>query len=119
MFESGLRIIGVLTFLLGSYSIRSPGYSFADEVDPMISADVDFEHLGPALAALRQRAQMTAYEVAKRIGRSPSGVSRYENGQGVINSKVLLKYLNAVGANLSDLQDAIRQVGQAPKGAWS
>lgn len=65
--------------------------------------------LGPALAALRKQSGKTARQVAREIGRSNTGVSRYECGQREISIEILFKYLAAVGASLGDLDEAIQQ----------
>jgi transcriptional regulator with XRE-family HTH domain len=68
----------------------------------------DYAFLGPALAALRKRREMTVRSVSAKIERSSGVISRYEQGEREIGSRDLLKYLKAVGASLSDLQNAIR-----------
>ena len=71
------------------------------------------EFLGPALAILRKRSGKTASEVALEIGRSHTGVSRYENGGRELTSRILFRYLDAVNATFVDLHEAIQQVRSA------
>jgi transcriptional regulator with XRE-family HTH domain len=68
----------------------------------------DYVFLGPALAALRKRREMTVRAVSAKIKRSYGVISRYEQGEREIGSRDLLKYLKAVRASLADLQNVMR-----------
>ena len=70
--------------------------------------DDDFEFLGPALAALRKRREMSARAVSSQIKRSYSVISRYEQGERDIKSRDLLRYLKAVGSSFSELHDVMK-----------
>ena len=74
------------------------------------------ETLGPALVVLRKRSGKSGRQVAREIGRSHTGVYRYENGRSDFSTRTLLKYLAAVNASLVDLHEAIHlQVGSSTK----
>jgi len=53
---------------------------------------------------LRWGARLTQTEVRDRTGMSAPQLSRYENGHETPSLESLVKYLNAVGADLCDLQ---------------
>ncbi len=58
---------------------------------------------GPALARLRRRKDLKNDEVAKRLGLSVSSVSRIEADSSNPHTLNLLRYLDAIGCSLSDL----------------
>lgn len=74
------------------------------------------ESIGPALALLRKKAGIDKQEpLALKVGRKNTAISRYERPHGNVEMKTLLRYLEAVGANLHDLAAAVDEVsGQAP-----
>ena len=69
----------------------------------MITVD-HLPHLGGALKELRWQARMKQIEVCRRIGMTAPQISRYENGRETPNLESLVKILQAVGADLCDLQ---------------
>ncbi len=65
------------------------------------------EYCGPALKRLRAAKGLTQEEVAVRFGRQVQTISRLEQPGSNIQLSTLLRYLNALGANLADLQRAL------------
>jgi transcriptional regulator with XRE-family HTH domain len=55
--------------------------------------------VGAALAAARQRANMTQVELARRLGKPQSVVSRYENGRRRVDLIEFLLIVCALGAD--------------------
>lgn len=81
----------------------------------MVTNRMDLKRtLGPALAELRKRSGKSGHQVAREIGRSQPIVSRYESGRRIPSTTMLFKYLAAVNASLSDLDEAIQIQKQAP-----
>ena len=66
---------------------------------------------GPALAKLRRRKDLRHEEVAKRLGLSLSSVSRIESESSNPHTLNLLRYLDAIGCSLTDLD---REMGRLP-----
>ncbi len=59
--------------------------------------------IGPALGSLRRRTDLTRAEVARRLGLSVSAASRIEAERSNPHAQNLLRYLDAIGASLTDL----------------
>ena len=71
---------------------------------------ITVEHLsrfGDALKELRWRARMKQVEVCRATGMTAPQVSRYENNHEMPTVESLVKYMNAVGADLCDLQEVL------------
>lgn len=66
--------------------------------------------IGRALRVLRARAGLRQEDVASRAGTSSTYVSRLESGQRDIRLTTLLRLLDALGADLHQLADAIAEV---------
>ena len=65
------------------------------------------EHLGDALRQLRMAGRFTQAEICARTGLRTPQLSRWENGHEVPTLESLVKFLNAVGASLADLERAL------------
>lgn len=66
--------------------------------------------IGAAMRSLRRRGSMSDAEVAERMGYRPNGrqqIHRWERGERSIGAGRLLLYLQAVGATLSELDEAL------------
>ena len=63
---------------------------------------------GPALGKLRRRKDMKHEEVAKRLGLSLSSVSRIESEDSNPHTANLLRYLDAIGCSLTDLDRELK-----------
>jgi transcriptional regulator with XRE-family HTH domain len=68
--------------------------------------------LGRALLALRKRAGMTQSEVAERAGTDDTHVSRVERGQFDVRWTTSRRLLEALGADMHQLADALVEVEQ-------
>jgi transcriptional regulator with XRE-family HTH domain len=81
----------------------------------MVNADLpsaaDYAALGHALCALRERAGLTQKEAADAIGVRDTFVSQIENGHRGMRWHTLLAFLDAYGANLHALAEAIEEAG--------
>ncbi len=66
---------------------------------------------GPALSKLRRRKDLKHEVVAKRLGLSVSSVSRIEAESSNPHTLNLLRYLDAIGCSLSDLD---RELNRPP-----
>ena len=64
----------------------------------------DSREIGPALQRLRLRRGLRQTKVADRLGRSTQTISRLEQAGANPQASSLLRYLDAVGATLSDLE---------------
>jgi transcriptional regulator with XRE-family HTH domain len=64
--------------------------------------------LGRALRELRLAAGLTQEQVASRIGLDGAYVSRVERGVRDLQFSTLGRFLDAVGADFADLEQAIR-----------
>ncbi|MCP3958423.1 MAG: helix-turn-helix transcriptional regulator [bacterium] len=64
-------------------------------------------HLGGALLQLRSAAGLTQAQLCARAGWKTPQLSRWENDHDRPTFESLLKFLNAVGANLIDLERAL------------
>ncbi len=65
------------------------------------------EDVGPALKRLRVSKGLTQEAVAVKFGRQVQTVSRLEQSGSNPQVTTLLRYLNALGADLNDLQDML------------
>lgn len=68
-----------------------------------------------ALRRVRQDARLRQIDVSKRSGLSKAMVSAYEGGKALPSLPSLWAYLDAIGRDLADLQDAIYELGGLPK----
>jgi transcriptional regulator with XRE-family HTH domain len=68
--------------------------------------------LGRALLALRKRADMTQSEVGERAGTDDTHVSRVERGQFDIRWTTFRRLLEALGADMHQLADALVEAEQ-------
>lgn len=59
----------------------------------------EYEVVGAALAAARDRAGLTQAQLAKRLGKPQSFVSNYERGQRRIDVLELLRIVEALGGD--------------------
>ncbi len=64
---------------------------------------------GPAMGKLRRRKDLKHEEVAERLGLSVSSVSRIEAESSNPHTSKLLRYLDAIGCTLSDLDRELRR----------
>jgi HTH-type transcriptional regulator / antitoxin HipB len=71
----------------------------------------DQQAVGRALRELRKRAGLTQEQVAERMGTSSTYLSRLEAGQRDIRLSTVLRLLDAIGADLRQLSDAIAANG--------
>jgi len=76
---------------------------------------IELDHLGEALRALRQAAKLTQVAVRKASGLSAAQISKWENGHQTPSLPHLARFLNAVGADLRALQDALDDAGAASR----
>ncbi len=63
---------------------------------------------GPALRRLRKQRGLTQAEVAERLGLDRTGASRYEAPGSNLTTSNLRQYLAAIGASLTDLDEALK-----------
>jgi len=68
--------------------------------------------LGRALRALRNRAELTQAEVAANAGFDGPYLSRAESGERDLRWSTVLRLLDAIGADLHQLADALVEVEQ-------
>jgi transcriptional regulator with XRE-family HTH domain len=68
--------------------------------------------LGRALLALRKRTGMTQSEVAERAGTDDTHVSRVERGLFDVRWTTFRRLLEALGADMHQLADALLEVEQ-------
>ena len=64
---------------------------------------------GPALGKLRRSKDLKHEEVARRLGLSVSSVSRIESENSNPHTLNLLRYLDAIGCSLSDLDRELQR----------
>ena len=76
---------------------------------------IELDHLGAALRALRLAANLTQVAVSKASGLSAGQISKWEHGHQTPTLPRLARFLNAVGADLRALQDALDGAGDAPE----
>ena len=69
---------------------------------------VPIEHLGRALAILREKYRRTQEEVAREAGVTSSMISNYERDKEKPSLESLWKILGAMGCSLVDLEAALR-----------
>lgn len=73
-------------------------------------AMVPVEHLGRALAVLREKRHDTQEDVARNAGVTPSMISNYERGKEKPSIDSLWKILSAMNCTFVDLEAALRFV---------
>ena len=73
-------------------------------------AMVPVEHLGRALAVLREKRHDTQEDVARNAGVTPSMISNYERGKEKPSIESLWKILSAMNCSFMDLEAALRFV---------
>jgi transcriptional regulator with XRE-family HTH domain len=66
--------------------------------------------LGRALQSLRERAQLTQDELAARLDIHSTYVSQVERGRRGVRWHTVLRFLDALGADLHQLADAVAEV---------
>jgi transcriptional regulator with XRE-family HTH domain len=71
--------------------------------------------LGRSLRVLRTRAGLTQAQVAAKAGVDGPYLSRVESGERDLRWSTVLKLLDAIGADLHQLADAIDEQEQASK----
>ncbi len=82
---------------------------------PEPKRDAELAALGRALRILRDHAGLTQEELASRLGIDPTYVSRIERGRRGVQWLTVQRFLQALGADLHQLADAIEQQGRATK----
>jgi HTH-type transcriptional regulator/antitoxin HipB len=90
------------------YGLREPSKNLSSMTSP------DQQAVGRALRELRKRAGLTQEQVAARMGTSSTYLSRLEAGQRDIRFSTILRLLDAVGADLHQLADAIDRHDSRP-----
>lgn len=71
------------------------------------------EHFGSAIRALRKRGALTQEALAERCSLSRSAIGQFERGLASPSLETLGRILDAIGADLRDLQDELdRQSGE-------
>jgi transcriptional regulator with XRE-family HTH domain len=68
-----------------------------------------------ALRRVREGAGLRQVDVVHRTGMSKAMVSSFESGRALPSLPSLASYLCAIGRDLSDLQEALDQMGPSPK----
>ncbi|MCP4658224.1 MAG: helix-turn-helix transcriptional regulator [bacterium] len=76
---------------------------------------IELDHLGRALRALRQAANLTQTAIHNRTGISGGQISKWEHGHETPSLPRLARFLNAVGADFRALQDAIKAAAPRPE----
>lgn len=71
--------------------------------------DYGHDDVGPALKRLREAAGLAQNQLAAKIGRSGANVSRIERAGCNPKLASLLRYLEAIGADLEDLHRELRE----------
>jgi transcriptional regulator with XRE-family HTH domain len=66
--------------------------------------------LGRSLRILRTRAGLTQAQVAANAGVDGPYLSRVESGERDLRWSTVLKLINAIGADLHDLADAVAEI---------
>lgn len=69
-----------------------------------------FEGLGEGLRWLRAERGLKQQDLARKVGMTSTQLSRYERGQQTPNVSTLDRILDQLGADLRDLQEALRIV---------
>ncbi len=77
--------------------------------NPSLPSAADYAALGQALRELRRSARLTQVEAAEIIGIRSTFVSLIERGQRGMRWHTLLAFLEAYGADLHTLADAIER----------
>jgi transcriptional regulator with XRE-family HTH domain len=78
-----------------------------------------FESLGKALRWLRARQDRRQYETARLAGITKAMLSAYETGKQKPSLETLDKLLEALGADLDDLHEALSIVNERGGAGWS
>jgi transcriptional regulator with XRE-family HTH domain len=68
-----------------------------------------------ALRRVRQDTRLRQIDVSMRSGLSKAMVSAYEGGKALPSLLSLWAYLDAIGRDLADLQEALDELGGLPK----
>src|SRR3954453_1393249 len=68
-----------------------------------------------ALRRIRQDTRLRQIDVSMRSGLSKAMVSAYEGGKALPSLPSLWAYLDAIGRDLADLQEALDELGGLPK----
>jgi transcriptional regulator with XRE-family HTH domain len=76
-------------------------------VNPELPSAADYAALGRALCVLRERAGLIQKDAAAKIGVRDTFISQVENGHRGLRWHTLLAFLDAYGADLHDLADAV------------
>ncbi len=63
--------------------------------------------IGEALARLRQRRDLTPTQIARRMGKDPSDITRWERGETPLLADELWRYLRALEASFADLDQQL------------
>ncbi len=63
--------------------------------------------IGEALARLRQRRDLTPTQIARRMGKDPSNITRWERGETPLLADELWRYLRALEASFADLDQQL------------
>jgi transcriptional regulator with XRE-family HTH domain len=61
------------------------------------------EECGARIAALRKARGITQVELALKLGITPGGLSKYENGELRLHSDLLVKLAKILGASIDDI----------------
>jgi transcriptional regulator with XRE-family HTH domain len=80
---------------------------------PKVQHADDYNHLGCALAQLRQASGLTQLQAGDRIGIRANFVSEVERGNRGMRWHSLLKMLDVYGSDLHDLAAALDEVESA------
>jgi transcriptional regulator with XRE-family HTH domain len=67
--------------------------------------------LADRLREARERARVSQYELADRLGVDQSYVSKYETGRRRIDAIELLRITTAIGCDYREILDAVLQAG--------
>jgi transcriptional regulator with XRE-family HTH domain len=70
--------------------------------------------IAKALKLVRQSTGLRQIDVSERSGLSKAMVSAYEGGKALPSVLSLCRYLNAIGRDFGDLQDALDEMGGIP-----
>ena len=74
----------------------------------------ELEDLGPALALLRDRKDLTQAEVARRAGLGKSQLSKYEAGKEVPTLPSLVRLLRVLGVGLAEFWYTVHVLKELP-----
>lgn len=68
------------------------------------------QSIGPALAALRERGDLTQVELGERLGITAASVSRLESPSGNPRASSIVRYLDALGVGFDELAAMLREL---------